>query len=487
MLGHLIYLAALAVLAVGINAKGLGEIGSFLLVLGAIGMWRYSWAMLNFLRALYYTRWRFPRLRRSAERDYARRPVPAHAFFMVTTYKIEASTTARVYRSIIEAAARSPGGATVVASVVDGADVRAIGSLFARARRRHPHLRLLIDQIPGTGKRDAMARALRLIAREAPSARDVLVFVDGDSCVPPDLITRTAPFFTDRRVGALTTDEAAEIPRGWLFRSWFALRFMQRQMMMSSMALGGRVLTLTGRLSVFRADLATNPDFVRQVQHDYIEHWRLGHVNFLTGDDKSTWFWLLARGYRMSYVPDVRSLSMETQPRPGFVDSAVALMRRWFGNMLRTNGRALSLGPARIGMFTWWSILDQRLSIWTTLAGPIAVLIATLFIDPIALPAYLAWVMFTRYLFCAALSAFRGGGFPIVYVPLLYFSQIVGAAVKSYVLFRQDRQKWTRQSADTGTAPLAVGQRLRAATSTFIHVLALGWLTLGVTLATGVL
>ena len=48
-----------------------------------------------------------------------------------------------------------------------------------------------------------------------------------------------------------------------LFRDWFALRFTQRQMMMSSMGLGGRVLTLTGRMSVFRADLATDPGFIR--------------------------------------------------------------------------------------------------------------------------------------------------------------------------------------------------------------------------------
>ncbi len=72
-------------------------------------------------------------------------------------------------------------------------------------------------------------------------------------------------------------------------------------------------------------------------------------MKFLTGDDKSTWFWLPKRGYEMAYLPDVRSVSMESQPKPGFVDSAVALMLRWFGNMLRTNGRALALGPIASG------------------------------------------------------------------------------------------------------------------------------------------
>ncbi len=272
--------------------------------------------------------------------------------------------------------------------------------------------------------------------------------VDGDSCVPVDLVARTAPFFTDPRVGALTTDEEVEITHGAWFRDWFRLRFTQRQIMMSSMGLSGRVLTLTGRMSVFRADLATRSEFVNLVQSDHIDHWRLGRVNFLTGDDKSTWYWLLKNGWRMPYLPDVASVSMESQPTPGFVDSAVTLMMRWFGNMLRINGRALALSPAKIGLFTWWSILDQRLAIWTTLAGPISVLIGAAVVSPMVLVAYVAWVMLTRYVVSAVLVMTRpSGGFPIRYPVLLYFGQIVGAAVKSYVLFRLDRQRWTRQQA----------------------------------------
>jgi glycosyltransferase Alg8 len=152
--------------------------------------------------------------------------------------------------------------------------------------------------------------------------------------------------------------------------------------------------------------------------------------------------------------------------------------------MLRTNARALALGPRRIGPFTWWSILDQKLGIWTTLAGPISVALATLFVEPWVLPAYVAWVMATRYVFCWVLATMRGRAFPITYPFLLYFGQIVGAAVKSYVLFRLDRQRWTRQS--TGPAALApLADRMRALGSTYVHVLALGWLTFGIMLLSG--
>jgi mannuronan synthase len=485
MLGHVAYIAAFLALSASVPLHDLGPAGQALIVIGLIGAWRYTWALINFARAVIYLKWAYPRQKARVEAAYAERPFPAHAYFLVTSFKIGVDTTTRVYRSIFEAALQSAGGATIVASVVDTADVRLIRRIYETVVGHRPGVDLLIDQIPGTGKRDALARSFRLIARKAPTRHDILIVADGDSCVPLDIVARTAPFFTDPRIGALTTDEHVEIPEPGLFADWFSLRFTQRQVMMSSMGLSGRVLTLTGRMSVFRADLATRPEFIAMVQHDSIDHWRLGRVSFLTGDDKSTWFWLLKNGWKMAYLPDVASLSMETQPKPGFVDSAVTLMTRWFGNMLRTNGRALALSPNRIGWFTWWSILDQRLGIWTTLAGPISIILGAIFIDPRVILLYAAWVMLTRYLFCWVLSLARGSGFPITYPFLLYFGQIVGAAVKSYILFRLDRQRWTRQSATGPKITLPWPQRFKAWSSVYVHALALGWLTLGVSLLSG--
>lgn len=484
-LGHLLFVLAWVVLVLSLPKDGLAGAEGAVLVLGIVGFWRYSWAAINLGRAGVYQLWAYPRLRRSADAAYSDRAAAAHAYFLVTSYKIEPDVTQRVYQSVFAAASASAGGATIVASVVDGADLRLIRLVHATMRTDMRKVRLVIDQVPGTGKRDALAKSLRIITGQAPSWRDIVILVDGDSCVPVDIVARAAPFFCDRTVGALTTDESVEIEDTPVFRDWFALRFTQRQMMMCSMGLGGRVLTLTGRMSVFRADLATDPGFIRQVQSDYLDHWRLGRVNFLTGDDKSSWFWLLKNGYKMLYMPDVQTVSMERQPLPGFVASAVTLMVRWFGNMMRTNGRALALPVSVIGGFTWWSLLDQRVSVWTTLAGPLGVLLTAVFINPMILPAYLAWVMATRYVFCALLSLFRGGGFPISYPFLLYFGQIVGACVKSFVMFRLDRQRWTRQGG--GLAMLPSGVRLKAMTSSYVHILALGWLTLAVSWMTGLI
>ena len=484
--GHIIYLVVLSILVLSFSSGALNGSEGAILVLGVIGIWRYSWAAINFCRAAWYLQFAYPALRQKADAAYQLRATAAHAYFLVTSYKIDPEVTSRVYQSIFAAAAQSAGGATVVASVVDGADLRLVRSVFALMRTDMSRVRLIVDQVPGTGKRDALAKSLRIIAAQAPSWRDIVIFVDGDSCVPIDVVARSAPFFCDRAVGGLTTDESVEITDAPLFRDWFALRFTQRQMMMSSMGLSRRVLTLTGRMSVFRADLATDPSFIRQVQSDFLDHWRLGRVEFLTGDDKSTWFWLLKNGYQMLYLPDVQTVSMERQPLPGFVDSAVTLMVRWFGNMMRTNGRALALPVSQIGAFTWWSLLDQRVSVWTTLAGPLGVLLTALLVNPLILPAYIAWLMATRYVFCAVLSLFRGGGFPISYPFLLYFSQIVGAAVKSFVMFRLDRQRWTRQAA-AAALPRPAGAGLSNMLSSYVHILTLGWLTLGVLFISGLL
>ncbi len=478
----MLYLTVLALLVLLIPRGALSQTQGALIVVGTVGLWRYAWTAINFVRAIWYQRVAYPALKRRVSDLYAARLTRPHAFFLVTSFKIEPEVTTRVYHAIFAAAAKAAGGASVIASVVEGADARLIRTIFAQMRVDMAGVTLTVDQIAGTGKRDALAKGLRGIAAQAPSWRDVVIFVDGDSCIPDDIVAQSAPWFCDTRIGALTTDEQAEIPDAPAFADWFALRFTQRHVLMSSMALAGRVLTLTGRMSVFRADLATDPGFIAQVHTDHLDHWRLGRVNFLTGDDKSTWFWLLRKGYQMVYLPDVQTLSMERQPLPGFVASATTLMVRWYGNMMRTNGRALALSPSRIGVFTWWSLLDQRLTIWTTLAGPVGVGLTAALNGPGVLVVYLAWVMFTRYVLCLALSLVRGTGFPIRTVFLLYFGQIMGAAVKSFVLFRLDRQRWTRQASGSRRAVT-----LSDGVSTFIHGLTLGWLVLGVAILSGLI
>ena len=159
---------------------------------------------------------------------------------------------------------------------------------------------------------------------------------------------------------------------------------------MSSLSLSRRVLCLTGRFSVFRANVALDTAFIDRLQVDILNHWRLGKLPMLTGDDKSTWYHCLKDGWAMIYLPDTYVSCMEELPKGGFLNASARLMQRWFGNMLRNSDRAILLGPRRMGLFTWWCLVDQRLSMWTSLTGPIFLTFFLLQGQWVALPAYLS-------------------------------------------------------------------------------------------------
>ena len=480
---HIAYFGTIALLFAIVPMGYLGNLQSMtktLFIVGFLGMWRYGWALVNFTRAFIYRFRVYPRRKAAYQRRFEQLGAPSHMYVMITSYMVDPDVTLMVYRRLFAACANARDGATIVASVVDGADERLIRQIYDSSREDLRDTRLVIDRIKANGKRDAMMKALRILATFQPTQHDIMVFIDGDTAPPPDLWAQAAPVFSDPGVGALTTDEAALIDKPGLFRDWFDLRFHQRNVMMCSMGLSKRVLTLTGRLSVFRAALATDPGFIRGVGQDYLDHWRLGRIDFLTGDDKSTWFWLLTHGYQTVYLPDVQSESVETQPRPTFYDSARTLMIRWFGNMMRTNGRALRLPPGRIGYFTWWSILDQKVSMWTTLVGPLSVLFTAVLHSAWVLPLYAGWVLLTRYSFCMVIAIFNRCWFPITHPPVLYFSQVFGAIIKTYVFFRLDRQKWTRQASSSGGAVKSLADRIKQMESVAHHAVALSFLALAI-------
>jgi mannuronan synthase len=276
----------------------------------------------------------------------------------------------------------------------------------------------------------------------------------------------------------------------WLFAQWYALRFAQRHILMSSMGLSRRVLTLTGRMSMFRASIICDPTFMSQVELDYIDHPRLGRFKFLTGDDKSSWFWLLKNDYQMLYLPDVVVTTIEDPPSKSFLGSAAMLMVRWYGNMLRTNRRALALGPRRIGFFVWWAILDQRLSMWTCLVGLTSAILATLLISPFTILVYAVWILASRYALTLSLLSARKR-ISVITPLLLYFNQIYGSLMKIFVFFHLDRQKWTRQKttlARTNQSYIArfrhVESKVYQAVSVLALITACSWM-IGITHLTG--
>ncbi len=426
----------------------------FLVILGVVGVWRYGWGAVHLVRAHLYRWWAFPRLRRRAEALFAARtgregkaPDPArlpHLFLVITGYRHPTEVTAGCYRAAVLEAMRYGGPVTIVAALVEPADRRLMKEVF-RVLAPPERVRLVLIEVPPEGKRVALAAALVAVARRTPRPDDAVALMDGDTLLTPRCLRRTIPFLDlSPLVGGVTTDERPLARGSRLARSWFALRFAQRHFYMCSLGLSQRLLVLTGRFSLFPARVATDPAFIARIRHDEIVHWRLGRIRLLTGDDKSTWLHLLEHGYRMIYVPDVTVLTAETLPHRRFLVGITLLMRRWFGNMLRASVRALALGPRRTGPFLWWCLVDQRLSMWTTALGPLVAAAIAVAVDPLFLYAYLLWILITRLVLVLALSTLRPGLDGLA-PPLLYFSQVYGALVKQWVLFRLDEQRWTRQ------------------------------------------
>ena len=443
-----LYLLLLLCLAASLPEPFLNpQAQQFIFIIGAVGLWRYGWGGVHFVRSLIYRKRVFPRWRKQMD-TMGQEGLPEHVYLLVTSFRIPVETSVRVYRAAILEAIDCGVPATLVASIVDPADeqlVRAIFRVLVPPGRVH----LYIVRRPGTGKRDALASGFSAIARLHPPQRAVVAVIDGDSILGPGTIKRCAPLFELRpSIGALTTDENCELLGNdkvtALYRCWYSMRFAQRHISMSSMGLSGRVLTLTGRMSMFRASIVIEPDFISTVQHDFIDHWRLGRFRFLTGDDKSTWFYLLQHGWEMPYVPDVQILTVEEPPHRNFLAGATMLMMRWFGNVLRTNRRALALPRSTTGLFVWWCLIDQRVSMWTSLFGLTAALLGAVLYSVDILWVYLFWILFTRFILTLMLRSARPQ-VSVWYPLLLYFNQIYGSFVKIYMLSHLNRQKWTRQ------------------------------------------
>src|SRR5690606_37689792 len=127
--GWLFYGAALMALALLLPRSVFDpQSRDFLLLLGAVGIWRYSMGAVHYLRGLLFLYLVFPYYRRKVTR-LGSSADPSHVFLLVTSFRIEALTTAQVYRSVIEEAIGCGYPTTVVCSIVELADELLIKAL----------------------------------------------------------------------------------------------------------------------------------------------------------------------------------------------------------------------------------------------------------------------------------------------------------------------------------------------------------------------
>ncbi|MEM9199690.1 MAG: glycosyltransferase, partial [Pseudomonadota bacterium] len=325
------------------------------------------------------------------------------------------------------------------------------------------------------GKRMAIGLILRAINRSGVDPDDLVIFMDGDALYGNDVLEKTLSLFgADPELQALTTNEEVICyGPGWI-ADWLDMRFAQRRLAMQSHALSGKVLTLTGRMSVFRAQHMLSERFIRTIEADHLDHWLWGRFRFLSGDDKSTWYHMLTRRAKMTYVPDATVYTIEVIKENG-LERMIQNFRRWSGNMLRNGSRAIALGPRKVTPFIWWCVVDQRIAMWTMMVSPVLALLAAL-VEPAVLWSALIWVAFSRLVLCLFLFRYSRR-VSLTWPFILYLNQVINASVKIFMIFHLSKQKWSNrgnQSAGGGAGLVARLQNLTAkaqlitAVSTFL-------------------
>jgi glycosyltransferase Alg8 len=438
-------------------------------VLGLIGIWRYGWWFNHGRRSEIFMAVRWPRLRARRDAVWASGWRPRHVHVQMTTYREEPAITRQVIRAILDQV-RDEGLSATIWIGTGAPEDEEVVSAFVRDHAPDLDTEIVFIRQNQPGKRMAIGLVMRAIIRSGPDPDDLVVFMDGDSILGPGTLARcSAMFGADPELQALTTDEEVIVYGPAWMQRLLDLRFTQRRLAMQSHVMSDRVLTLTGRMSMFRARHIMNEGFVRTIEADHLDHWLWGRFRFLSGDDKSTWYYLLARGAKMGYVPDACVTTVEIIRGSGR-KRMVANLRRWSGNMLRNGARALALGPRRVPPFIWWCILDQRIAIWTTLISPTLVLIA-IFAKPGYLFGAVLWVLVSRLVL--ALYLFRYARRADMSWPvLLYANQIVNAGVKAYMQFFLHRQTWANRGGQRAGDGSGAGDRVRNAFATYQFVTA---------------
>jgi hypothetical protein len=104
------------------------------------------------------------------------------------------------------------------------------------------------------GKRMAIGLILRGMSRHGVEPDDLVIFMDGDAVYGGDVLEKTLSMFgADPELQALTTDEEVMCFGPEWIASLAADALCPAPLAMQSHAVSNRVLTLTGRFSVFRA------------------------------------------------------------------------------------------------------------------------------------------------------------------------------------------------------------------------------------------
>jgi glycosyltransferase Alg8 len=433
--------------------------GGLLVGVTFVGIWRYGLLFTNYIRALIYAKIVYPTYKQNIEKLKYKDRFPDTIYFIIPSYKEDAWVTTEVFQSLISDINSIPSKAVLLISTATDYENAIIRNVF-NAHSNADKIKLIFQK-QNSGKRIAMGHALRALSRECSKYEEdkdsVTIFMDGDTYIPLGTLKDSIPFFKIlKKLGALTTNEIGFIHSNstW-YKEWFNLKFAQRHILFQSHSLSKRVLTLTGRFSMFRTDVVIQEDFISLIENDIITNPDFGKFRFLMGDDKSSWYYMMKHGWDLLYLPDVVAYSLESRDG-SFLEISRTLPYRWYGNTLRNNKRARALKNQPF--FIKYLFYDQLALMWTSLIGITTVLVLSIFKSGFYLILYASWIIYVRT-FQMGVFAFSGHRVSLKTLPLMLYGQWYGAIIKIRAYFNLADQKWSKggdevQSGDDNFAPI---------------------------------
>lgn len=440
---------------------------TILIGFGIIGIWRYCWWMNHIIRSLIYRWIIFPKKRKKATELWESGWRPRRLFFMMTTFQESQTTTEIVLQSILDECHSIAVPVNLFIGIGADSDQEIIEHFFTKQYADYDFNVILIKQkLPG--KRYAISETLKAIIRHGLDAEDLVIFMDGDTYFEKDCLRLCLPFFPlYPKMQALTTHEKVLLKQGptWV-KKWLDMRFAQRDFTMQSYALSNKILTLTGRMSIFKGQHLLEPEFIQIIENDHLTHWLWGSYRFLSGDDKSTWYYLLKRRADMFYILDAVTVTIEYIHGSAF-DRMKENLRRWNGNTLRNGARAIALGPRTVGYFTWWCLIDQRCAIWTMLTGHMMMILLAYSKNIGLLLTSLLWIAISRLLLSCVLFVHARRvdmSFPF----LIYINQLMSTLIKIYILFRLPQQRWKNRGDQNAGFNAQQGWKLRGYVASYL-------------------
>lgn len=410
---------------------------TIILGLGVIGIWRHGWGIINFVRASQY---------RALQRTNRQTTINPNGSLVVivTFYNQTPEEVSAVSRALAQAIYNLPLRKYVVCAHLSDEQ----RSIFTHELNDDPNIALNFVRQHGLGKREALADCLTIAkASYSRSTRDsaCVLLIDGDTIVTHDAIAQSiSNIQRSPDLGAVVVNEIPFCKSSRLFSQWRMLRSLERHKLMCSFALSGRVLVLTGRFCMYRGNVILQTDVINRLRKDFIRL-KNTHIALLTGDDKTTWLEVLRRRLKMKYLPFSYIFPIEApNQKDDFIKSTYNLTHRYSGNMARANLHQDAWVGANKTLHFAYGLLDQRISMWTSLLTPVLLLYLLLFEQFGLFVVALTYALLIKHIQAIALWSLSG-----IYDPwypyLIFYNQVMSALIKVRAFAYLHRQSWSNQ------------------------------------------